>query len=681
MNTITSLKQLLISAYPWDVMMPVKKGTKQPMFKHKEGSWTWDKFNQFTKQPWLGRSPDVCIVLHDLCVVDVDDHKLVEGLCKTFPILHEVPCEQTTKGCHFWFVRSAFADAMGYFDGARQRQESIDFKSITSTGTGGIVVVAPSNGKTWVRPLWNTQIPEIPDDLLDAIAVPHHQTINAILLFEDGLHIELMNNRWMRSMTYFDPFLDGSFETDTILVPCCRDIFRHLMFTLDNDDFPVPDPSRELLIAMTSLADKLGLSTKVMCRVLHGNPVLQLDMFTACPDWWSTIHEENEWRRNGACNDGILIPVDRRLASNLVYETHDVDSRWLFSECEPVTCIPGEHVLCEDPSQNLEENLPDIVKYLLRKYHGHLVLAGGSVLGLVALFADEGADYDMFVVGLNEKDASILLNNIRDTYLAKTDIIRTGRALTLLFEDITVQIIFRTYSCVGQVLVGFDVPPCKVCAYAKSSDTTLPFEIVCSPSWVPALRRMAFAVDVCVWGKASILRILKYNMKGFDIYIPGRYDVVLKMHPKPKFRHSLNASDLSLAGLLAAEEFVMTHRRGYTRGKYAPKNIMQPRLTAEEFQRCVSQLKYASDYGILAKAQGRIKHIVLSMMLYGMRWFCDVPTNSKGPEPCYTWHKCDPKKRCLAMFSPCDPMIRSVFDMEALTSLLLRRQPTTYLAL
>ena len=59
--------------------------------------------------------------------------------------------ERTNRGFHYWFKRPAIADSLGYFDGAAQREPKIDFKSICSTGTSGVILVAPSPGKTWIR--------------------------------------------------------------------------------------------------------------------------------------------------------------------------------------------------------------------------------------------------------------------------------------------------------------------------------------------------------------------------------------------------------------------------------------------------------------------------------------------------------------------------------------------------
>ena len=47
-----------------------------------------------------------------------------------------------------------------------------DFKSVTRTGTGGIIVVCPSTDKNWIRAPWDVALTEISDALLKAVARP-----------------------------------------------------------------------------------------------------------------------------------------------------------------------------------------------------------------------------------------------------------------------------------------------------------------------------------------------------------------------------------------------------------------------------------------------------------------------------------------------------------------------------
>ena len=48
----------------------------------------------------LGKDYDVAILLHDICVVDLDSTDLVEEMEERFPILKSCPCEETRKGVH-----------------------------------------------------------------------------------------------------------------------------------------------------------------------------------------------------------------------------------------------------------------------------------------------------------------------------------------------------------------------------------------------------------------------------------------------------------------------------------------------------------------------------------------------------------------------------------------------------
>lgn len=85
--------------------------------------------------------------------------------------------ETTKKGAHYFFLRSELADTSGCFDGAGQIvvdgvKLKVDFKSVTSTGSGGVIVVSPSRHKQWVRELYSHPLAIISDALLMAVAVP-----------------------------------------------------------------------------------------------------------------------------------------------------------------------------------------------------------------------------------------------------------------------------------------------------------------------------------------------------------------------------------------------------------------------------------------------------------------------------------------------------------------------------
>ncbi|PNH01551.1 putative helicase [Tetrabaena socialis] len=168
MNPVTELATWLLKDYPNDLLMPVKPGTKEPVRPHKNGAWSWELFELYRKD-----ITDVGILLRDLCVADFDDVDTALSFEKAFPELLEAPKELTRKGCHYFFRRPDYADAEGYFDGSRQHSElPVDFKSVCSTGTSGLICVCPSPNKVWVRPPWMHPPREISRGLLDSICKP-----------------------------------------------------------------------------------------------------------------------------------------------------------------------------------------------------------------------------------------------------------------------------------------------------------------------------------------------------------------------------------------------------------------------------------------------------------------------------------------------------------------------------
>jgi hypothetical protein len=63
----------------------------------------------------------------------------------------------------------------------------VDFKTLTPTGSGGLIMVPPSTNKTWIRPIWNTPLIDIPEDLLMAVAVAGGPTNLSLALVMDDV--------------------------------------------------------------------------------------------------------------------------------------------------------------------------------------------------------------------------------------------------------------------------------------------------------------------------------------------------------------------------------------------------------------------------------------------------------------------------------------------------------------
>ena len=173
-DALNRLSAWLRQHHPRDLLMPLsrtKGASKQPAHSHKGDKWSWDQFDAALSK-CAGRTPEVGLLLRDLCAVDVDDEATALQLEQMYPELARAPMETTRAGRHYLFLRPPYADAEGFFDGARQHGPTLaaDFKSVCSTGTSGVLVVAPSSNKRWVRPPWGSAPFEMPRELLAYIA-------------------------------------------------------------------------------------------------------------------------------------------------------------------------------------------------------------------------------------------------------------------------------------------------------------------------------------------------------------------------------------------------------------------------------------------------------------------------------------------------------------------------------
>lgn len=181
-RTLLRLKEWCYSTCPSSVLMPLKVGKKEPLFSHKGGKWTWDKYDAFLKNNI--HHTEWGILLYDLCVVDADDeatwHIIEDSNASWKDAVNVCPIQLTSKGRHYIFRRPKWADTDGYFDGARQSRHSlsVDLKTICSTKTAGLLVVEPSKGKRWLegRAPWDdgVELVDIPHELMELVAKPRY---------------------------------------------------------------------------------------------------------------------------------------------------------------------------------------------------------------------------------------------------------------------------------------------------------------------------------------------------------------------------------------------------------------------------------------------------------------------------------------------------------------------------
>jgi phage/plasmid-associated DNA primase len=167
------------------LLMPLAEGSKRPLRPHAiapgaaASPWTPECARRF-----VAENPEHAtwgLLLDRLCVVDADDEATVAWLkalsaSGEVPELGRCPCQVTRKGRHYLFARPDWADAEGFWDGARQvADRNVDLKTRCSTGTRGVLVVAPSVNKAWLpgRAPWEVgAIEPIPRALMLLVAKP-----------------------------------------------------------------------------------------------------------------------------------------------------------------------------------------------------------------------------------------------------------------------------------------------------------------------------------------------------------------------------------------------------------------------------------------------------------------------------------------------------------------------------
>jgi small GTP-binding protein len=183
--SLSRLEAWLRGTHPRDVLVPFFPGEKHPRMAYKGDAWGWPAYDALPIDA-AGGGSDWAIALRDLCVVDVDAPPLAALLEEAHPALRAAPCARTRRGFHYYFLRPADADARGFFDGSGQRGAGVDFKSVTATGTSGLILVPPSLHKVWVRAPWDAAPVEMPAALLQAVARPRMPQPAAALLCAGG---------------------------------------------------------------------------------------------------------------------------------------------------------------------------------------------------------------------------------------------------------------------------------------------------------------------------------------------------------------------------------------------------------------------------------------------------------------------------------------------------------------
>lgn len=493
---------------PGDIMMPVAEN-KAPMFAHANKQWSWHRFLRLQFAP----DRNVGILLHDLCVVDVDCKAICAELCNRFPILLTTAHEKSRKGMHFFFRRSLRANAYGYYDGAAQRMTSVDFKTVCSNGTSGFVVVAPSTDKEWVIAPWElADLPEIPDDLLDVVARLRHMAITTqVRMMKTGETLHIVDSVALGRLAYTAMF-EGM---DEIPIPVGdAATLNALLQAMDTGRMGIPDKRgawEAFIESVIHLADFLGLRVDDM-RALEAHAYESMRLWDRYPEVAYVV----EYQDMGELLDIAACAATARFCPTELGSDAVLRARPLHLES-------GAALIEPDFMEVLEDSIPTTVRQLLLRFQSRLIIAGGFVTGEVVPHYGSRSDIDLFVTGSTMEEA----NEIAEAFISHASVrpvFRTGNAVTFYVDEgesedcaIPVQIVLTLYADPAAVLHGFDLDPCRACAFYEGTQ----LRVMATPSWLQAVSTASYPLRSEHWTMSSTARIIKYTVKGFQAYIPG----------------------------------------------------------------------------------------------------------------------------------------------------------------
>lgn len=170
-SDLIDLQTYLLEYFPGATLIPSREGGKIPLYKHKNGQYTSEDFlNKGHKECHYG-----CLIIlpSSIIVIDVDDEDYCHTLEESIPDMTKTVTCKTSKGRHYYFQSTTKSKDVNMQDGARQLKAStgeafpIDIKTLTSSGTGGVISIPPSPNKRWLRKLGNSQILPLPDAFVE----------------------------------------------------------------------------------------------------------------------------------------------------------------------------------------------------------------------------------------------------------------------------------------------------------------------------------------------------------------------------------------------------------------------------------------------------------------------------------------------------------------------------------
>jgi len=157
--------------------VPVHVDRNRPIVKHVDG-WRTSEVSERWLQGDRARRGGYCIgmLLYELFVLDFGEHELYAAWAAEHPEIGVAPAERTRKGVHVFFKRCAAVVEAGLTDGPLMHPDTgakanIDRKTITRTGSGGLLVCSPTPGYSWMtrRSLLELDVSPMTPGLLEKV--------------------------------------------------------------------------------------------------------------------------------------------------------------------------------------------------------------------------------------------------------------------------------------------------------------------------------------------------------------------------------------------------------------------------------------------------------------------------------------------------------------------------------
>jgi len=142
----------------------------------------------------------------------------------------------------------------------------------------------------------------------------------------------------------------------------------------------------------------------------------------------------------------------------------------------------------------------------------NVVVAGGAALNAIRDMHSKARDVDIFIYDLDEAGIS---NKIREilNFFGRRYFKVTKYTVSFKVVELEFQIVLRKFKTITEILYGFDLDPCQV---AFDGDN-----VWLTPACLWSIQHMTLIPNLLGVSNSFESRLLKYNRKGFDIYIPA----------------------------------------------------------------------------------------------------------------------------------------------------------------